>query len=68
MAKITIRIPKSLQVTAQETAELKSVFNADAIRVLRRHGSSVGNDITNVKNGGLGSGSKKAGKKAGKKK
>jgi len=63
--KIAITIPKSLNITAEEKAKLKKLFNADVIRVLKKQGTALGNEIINVKGGGAAR--RKAGKKAGKK-
>ena len=71
--KISVKIPKSMKVTAAEEAELKRAFSTTAIRVLRRPRTSVGAEIINVNTGNgrkIGkkkTAKKKAAKKAGKK-
>ena len=45
--KVIVRMPKSLETTPSERAELKRTFNTSVVSVLKKHGS-VGNDITNV--------------------
>jgi hypothetical protein len=69
--KIRVSIPKSLNITASERAALKSAFQAEVIRVLKRPESAVRSDIINIiPTTGASKKSKKAkkGKKAGKKK
>ena len=63
--KITVTIPKSLNITAAEEAELKKAFNAEVVRVLEKHGAALGNEIINVK-GGRGGSSRSGGSGSGK--
>ena len=70
--KIKISIPASLQLTDAEAAKLKSAFQADVIRVVKRLSGGVRNDIINISLPAHSSkkktSKKKAAKKAGKKK
>ena len=72
--KISVKIPKSLKVSAAEEAELKKAFSATAIRLLKRPRTSVGAEIINVnstpvrrKTGKKKTAKKKTAKKAAKK-
>lgn len=67
--KIKVSIPGSLSLSPAEKSALKKAFQADVIRILRKHHGGASNDIVNVMHGHSSkkkAAKKKSAKKAGK--